>query len=712
MKSPIRVDSHAKLTGRTKYIDDYREDCMLEGAIFFSPVHAGKITKIVFPTRFDLSEFTIVLSGDIPGENIVPEPVCDQLFLVEQHIGYKGQPILAVAHPDRETVRQFVEEIRIEVEPYEALTETKVAMDDERNAFGNEIVIDHGAHRKVDPKWIFTRSVYYTPHQEQAYLEPQGMLARYDDQTRVMHVRGTMQCPYFVKSAVDRIMGNKIEKTIVQVSEGIGGAFGGKEDFPNIVAGLSALLSYKSGKPVKIVLDRAVDIQVTTKRHPSRTEIQSWIDPSDHSIRKLSVDFRLDAGFYQTLSPVVLARGVLHAGGCYRCDDVYIRGRLMRSNTPPNGAFRGFGAPQSLFAIESHIDDLAHRLKVDPLEFRRKNLFSEGDPMPTTQAVPEDHIHDALERLIEISDYEKKVLEFAEYNRTHHDKKGIGLSVAMHGGGYTGNGEKLMKSEVKVVIEKDATVKVYVINTEMGQGVQTTLAQCVAEELGHPLEKTFYMFPDTSKAPDSGPTVASRTIYIIGNLLRKLARDIRSEIGEAPLADYIRQHPDKFPMERHDFFEADESVDFDETTYKGTGYKDYSWAACAVEITYDPDTWTVEPLKVWSVLDIGKVINHDIAIGQVIGGVTQGIFWGLTEYFEKEGVGRMNGLTDYVLPTTLDAPDFAVEFIHTDSDIAKGLGEIPMDFPAAALRNAVLFASGKKFCEIPLIPERIFREET
>ncbi len=710
MKSPTRIDSHAKLTGKTRYIDDYKEINLLHGAIFFAPVHAGKIIKVTFPTEYDLSEFTIVLSGDIPGENKVPEPVNDQLFLVEQHIYHMGQPILGVAHESRETAREFIRGIRIETEPHDAIIATKNALDDPANAFGEEIVIDHGPHREIDPKWIHTRKIYYTPHQEQAYLEPQGMIARYDDDTRVMHIRGTMQCPYFVKEAVEAIMGSKIEEAIVRVAEGIGGAFGGKEDFPNVIAGITALLSWKSLRPVKTILERADDIQVTTKRHPSRTEIESWIDPDDQSIKKLSIDFRLDAGYYQTDSPVVLARGVLHAGGCYRCDDVFIRGRLIRSNTPPNGAFRGFGAPQSIFAIESHIDDIARKLNMDALEFRRRNLLRKGDRLPTTQTVQEDHMYDAMEKALAISNYQSKAREFDLYNLTHKDKKGIGLSVAFHGGGYTGNGEKVLKSEIKLVIEPDATAHIYVINTEMGQGAQTTLAQCFAEELGHPLEKTVYMHPDTSQAPNSGPTVASRTIYIVGNLLRKLARDIHNEIGEGSLEEFVRQNPGQFPREYRSHFVPDESVQFDENTYKGMGYKDYSWAACVVEIAYEPETYTVRPTRIWNVLDIGKVINHEVAVGQVIGGVTQGIAYALTEYFEKEGFGRMNGLTDYVLPTTLDAPEFIVEFIHIDSDLAKGLGEIPMDYPAAAVRNAFLFATGTPINEIPLIPERIFRE--
>ena len=196
----------------------------------------------------------------------------------------------------------------------------------------------------------------------------------------------------------------------------------------------------------------------------------------------------------------------------------------------------------------------------------------------------------------------------------------------------------------------------------------------------------------------------------MGNLLRKLAREIRSELDGDTLEDYTAGHPEEFPKEYRAKFAPDESVEFDEETYRGSGYKDYSWAACVVEIAYEPETWTIRPVKVWSVLDIGKVIHHDIAVGQVIGGVMQGIAYGLTESFEKPGFGRMHGLTDYVLPTTMDAPEFAVEFIHTDSDIAKGLGEIPMNFPAAALRNAFHFIDGVAIDEIPLIPERVFRE--
>jgi xanthine dehydrogenase molybdopterin-binding subunit B len=197
-----------------------------------------------------------------------------------------------------------------------------------------------------------------------------------------MHMVGSMQCPYFVKEAVEAIMGPAAAHVRVEAAEGIGGAFGGKEDFPNVLAGAAALLAWRSGRPVKFVLERGDDLLMTTKRHPSRVTIESWTDCETGRLMKLDIDYRLDAGACQTLSPVVLARGVLHAGGCYACPDVRVRGRLYRSDTPPNGAFRGFGAPQAEFAIEAHMEDITAALGVGPASFRRVNLLRMGDRFP------------------------------------------------------------------------------------------------------------------------------------------------------------------------------------------------------------------------------------------------------------------------------------------------------------------------------------------
>jgi CO/xanthine dehydrogenase Mo-binding subunit len=706
MENVIRVDARKKAAGKTLYTDDYKIPGMWLGAILTSPVDRGRIVELTLPRTADA---VFVTAADIPGENIVPEPVSDELFFATDELFYRGQPIAAVACGTAERLRELLAAIVLRVEPLPALTDPNTALDDEGNVFGHEILIDHGPNQAPDPGWVHLLGVYRTAHQEQAYLEPQGVIATYHPDRSEMRILGSMQCPYFVKEGVEAIMGDTIGEAVVEVSEGVGGAFGGKEDFPSLLSGIAALLAYKSRKPVKLVLDRAQDFKMTTKRHPSRTEIESWSDPATGEIRKMRVDFRLDAGYYQTLSPVVLSRGALHAGGAYHHRDTRVLARLLRSNTPPNGAFRGFGAPQSLFAVEAHIDDLARRLGKTPLEIRRANLIRPGGVFPTTQVIREDHLHELLIEVLKWSDYERKLREYAEYNRAHDDKLGVGLSLGMHGGGYTGNGERFLDSEVRVRIESDGLARVFVSNVDMGQGCATTLAQMFARELRHPLELTVYQRPDTSKTPNSGPTVASRTIYVVGGILRRLARRISGEIGGQTLLESIRRNPETYPREYRQKYEPDPSVVFDADTYKGMGYRDYSWAASMADIRYLADERRIFPREFYTVVDIGEPVNPQIAEGQVEGGIAQAFGWALTEWVHKPGLGRLSGLTDYSAPTSLDLPAIRVRFLHTDSNVAKGLGELPMDFPAPALRNALLNATGIAVPELPLTPETILR---
>ena len=710
MKEIRKFDARPKLNGSYKFLDDYSKKNMLHAQFLYSTCHHGLIREITFPENYNLSEFTIVGAKDIPGENIVPEPVSDQLFMADKEVFHYGQIIMGIAHADRRILREFIKNVKIDYEELPAITDPKECMDNLDNHFGREIIIDHSKCEEPNPAWKHHHTTYYTPHQEQAYLEPQGMLAEFNPEDKVMFIRATCQCPFFVKDGAEALLGNSVSEVIIETSEGIGGAFGGKEDFPSLMAGVTALLSIKSGKPVKMVLEREDDIQITTKRHPARVEIESWTNPEDNKIMRCRVDYRLDAGAYQTLSPVVLARGVLHAAGGYNIPDMIIKGKLMQSHTPSNGAFRGFGAPQAFAAMEAHVENIAADLCVAPLEFRKANIFKLGDEFPTTQKVVEENLQHCLDRVIEKSDYQKKYEEFNEWNKTHKDKKGLGISMGYHGGGYTGNGEKVLNSEVKVTVDKDAYIKIYVSNTDMGQGAHTTLAQMFFEAIDHPREKCWVQLPNTSKTPNSGPTVASRTIYIIGNLLRKMAKNIQADLGFDNLEEYVAANQDQFPREFRMNFVPDSSIVFDEETYVGMAYKDYSWAAAVTEIYYHADTYNVELKKHWTVMDIGKVVNHEIARGQAEGGIVQGLGYGLSEYFYKPGYGRMHGFTDYTLPTTLDIPEIDVEFIHTDNPIAKGLGEIPMDYPAPSIRNAVLHALGIQVNEYPMTPERIMQE--
>src|SRR5271155_1674351 len=267
-----------------------------------------------------------------------------------------------------------------------------------------------------------------------------------------------------------------------------GGAFGGKEEYPSMIATHAALLAIKSGKPVKIIYDRMEDMAATTKRHPSRTRLRTAVS-GEGKILGGEIDFTIDGGAYLTLSPVVLSRGAIHAGGPYYWPSVRIRAKAVATNTPPHGAFRGFGAPQSLFAMERHMDRIAEVVGLSPVEIRRRNLLKPGQTTTTEQVIREEiDLDQLLDRALELSDYAAKKETFAEENLRNSanklsTKKGIGIATFLHGAGFTGSGERYLSSVVGVEACDDGGVRVLVSSTEFGQGTNTVLCQIAAETL-------------------------------------------------------------------------------------------------------------------------------------------------------------------------------------------------------------------------------------
>lgn len=711
-QSPRRVDGRSKVTGATRYLDDYGgvDGAELTGALVCSTCPRGRVTAVAYPEDMDLSELTIVTARDIPGQNVVPEPVADQPFLADGEVLHVGQPILGVAHASPDALARFVRGIRVSYDEEAAVTDPEEAFDRPQTAFGRRLCVGRRAVVDTTAASIRVSGTYRTPHQEQAYLEPQAAQAAFDPVTRTVVVMASLQCPFFVKEAVESILGREAREVIVRTPDGVGGGFGGKEDFPNVLAGIAALLSYRSGKSVRIVLDRGQDVSITTKRHPSRVRIDAAVEPKTGRIAEMEIDYRLDAGAYQTLSPVVLSRGVLHAAGAYACRSVSVSGTLHRTNTPPNGAFRGFGAPQALFAVEAHAERMAAAAGLDPLAFRMANALRPGDRLPTGQIVTGTGLLDCLERVAGISGFAEKRANYTRRNlRASPDGEllGIGMSMGLHGAGFTGNGERRLDSEVAVTVLPTGTVIVHTAAVDMGQGVYTTLAQVVAEALGIPLERTAAGPPDTSQAPNSGPTVASRTICVVGGILRDLSRRVLEELGTSDLAAFVAANRALFPREWRARYRPPAGDTFDDERYTGPAYQDYSWVATVSEIRFEPLTYRILPWRSWTVLDVGKVVNPQIAMGQAEGGVIQAWGWALTEVCYRKGMGRARGFTDYALPMSLDLPEICVQFVHTDDPVAKGLGEIPMDCPAASIRNALAHATGLFLDCLPLTPETI-----
>jgi CO/xanthine dehydrogenase Mo-binding subunit len=749
----LRKEGVEKLTGAARYIDDIAFDGMLYGKTIRSRIARGRIKAIAYDSSVDWSRIVVADYRDIAGANYVALIENDQPLLAESLIQHYDEPILLVAAESKREVEVAARHLHIEYDelPPVLTIEEALAADEilypPDNVFKRFLIgrgdVDEGFARAD----LIIEGEYRVPHQEQLYIEPQGMIAIPGDQT--ITVMGSMQCPYYVHKALKQLFNLSDEQTIV-IQTTTGGGFGGKEEYPSMIAAHAALLARKAGRPVKLIYDRAEDIAATTKRHPGVIRHRTGVT-YDGRLTASEIDIVMDGGAYVTLTPVVLSRGAIHALGPYRCDNVRITARAVATNTPPNGAFRGFGAPQVAFAYEMQMEKIAAALDIEPLELRRLNILREGDVTATGQQLKWSvGASDVLEAVIEGSRYTEKRAAAHAFNQQVEDslqsahppadnrRRGVGLSFFFHGAGFTGSGEAKMKARAGVEITGAAGARILTGSTEIGQGTRTIFGQIVAEELGIPFDQIEIEEADTSKVPDSGPTVASRTTMVVGRVVQLAAREAKEKLtrfvaerfgaAEATLSDghfmaddqtlasfdemareYIAMHGALLAYAQ---YASPPGIEWDDETYSGDAYPVYSWGAEVAEVEIDMDTCEVVVTHITTAQDIGRAINPVLAAGQIEGGTLQAVGYGLLEevVWDKGRVVN-NRLTNYIIPTALDAPEMQtiiVEKAYPHGPFgAKGVGELPMNGGAPAIGAAVFNATGAFVSEIPITPERL-----
>jgi len=724
-----RKEGRDKVTGRAKYIDDMELPGMLYGATVRSRIPRGKIRNITFGPGIAWDEFVVVSAKDIPGKNCVALISDDQPCLAEEAINHPEEPILLLAHSNRHILPKAVEAVAIEYDPLPALFTMEASERCEQVIWGTDntfkkYLVEKG---EVDSVWAkadyIVEGEYATGAQEQLYIENNGVIASFDGEHGIT-VWGSLQCPYYVHKALMKLC-NLPEDKVRVVQMETGGAFGGKEDYPSMIAAHAALLAIKSGKPVKLVYDRMEDMTATTKRHPSRTRHRTAVS-RDGKILGGEIEFVIDGGAYATLSSVVLSRGTIHAGGPYYWPNVRIRAKAVATNAPPHGAFRGFGAPQSLFAMERHMDRIAATAGLSPVEIRRRNFLKRGETTTTDQVIHEAiDLDQLLERTLTLSGYRAKRERFRIENQSGMRRKGIGIAAFLHGAGFTGSGERYLASVVGVEGCADGRVQVLVSSTEFGQGTNTVLCQIAAEALGLPYDAITIAQPDTQQVPNSGPTVASRTVMVVGKLVESAARGLRQTLiasgvlGEKYSPDEFRAACARRVAERGALkswarYEAPSGIFWDDEKYRGEAYAAYAWAVYVAEVTVDLNAYSVTVDDFVALQEVGKVLHPVLARGQITGGVAQGIGFALYEKVVWQDGRMVNGqMTNYIMPTSADLPPIRVYFeelgnVHGAFG-AKGIGELPMDGPAPAIVNAVEDALGIGFSTIPLLPEDIFQ---
>jgi len=681
-----RVDVRDKLKGVTRYIEDIVFEDLHYARTLRSTIPKGKIVKIDYPPIEE--GITIVDHTDVCYKNEVAMILKDMPIFASESVNYVGEPISLIVGKDKDQIIRYYNQIKI---TYENDSSAIFTMDEgfEKGEIFSEHTFNVGALEDITYDDCFVQE-YETGYQEQVYMEKQGVVGTFEDD--IVTVYGSLQCPYYVLNAMKHAL-NLDETKVRVIQTPTGGAFGGKEEYPSLMALQVAVAAMKVKKPVRLIFDRREDMAFTTKRHPSKSIIKTYLN--NKKIVGMSFEINLDSGPYIGLSDVVLQRAIFTMMGCYMFDFIKVTGRTIKTNNIFTGAFRGFGAPQSMYALELHMNQLGRYLDIDPIDLRRPYFVKKGDKTSTNGIFNEDIYLDKMtDMLLDLIDYETVECE-------DDPNIGYGFSFIPHGGGFTGDGEAVhIKAEVHLKKDCDGDIHILISNVEMGQGAITALSKIVASALDYPMERIFYQQPDTFKVPDSGPTVASRTTMVVGGLLYKAALKLKNQLDS------------KEEILIKEYFKQPDYVKWNQDKLEGNAYMAYSWSIIMARVEVDPLTYEVNCTDIYGIYDVGVPIDERLLLGQIHGGVIQGLGYGLLEKMTSEkGLIQQHSFSNYVIPTTCDIPNIHSEWImnkYVDGPFgAKAVGELTLVGVAPAVASAVEQVINKRINKLPVTPELI-----
>ncbi|NUU97505.1 xanthine dehydrogenase family protein molybdopterin-binding subunit [Marinitoga sp. 1138] len=741
-----RIEAHEKAYGEAKYTPDLYLDRMIYAGVVYSNVPHGILKSIDISEAENVSGIIKVATyKDVPGTNKFGVLIKDMWFLVPigEKIRFEHDAIALIAGETKEAVEEAIKKVKFEIEELQPVLTIEESIKDEIKVHDPESNI--AFHKKIrrgeidkafENADLVIEREFRTDYQEQAYLETQGAVAYYDGE--IMKIYASMQCPFYVQEDVSEILDIPFNKVDVIQME-TGGGFGGKEDVPSYIASKAALLSYLTKRPVKLIYSREHDIKETSKRHPSKSHYKVAFK-KDGTLLGVKVESYLDMGAYSTLSPIVMYRTLTHAAGAYKVPNVHVDVYGVYTNKVPCGAFRGFGSPQVLFAIERVMDEAAEKLNIDPWEIRYKNALEVGAETSTGHKLEFSvGAKKTLENIKKLSNYEELKKEVEEFNKTNKIKKrGLGWSHIIYGVSLGAGGQHLDASNSEVHVFPDGTINIMFGGTEIGQGSKTAISMIVSEILGQKLEKIKVLQTDTFIVQDSGPTVASRTTIFSGNAAKDAAEKIKNNILE-----FLS---DKFDVEKSDIeinlgyykikdknFTFDEiakmandanvklnesgwfkspKLHFDMENGVGEAYVTYTYSTQLSLVEVDTLTGKIDVKKMWISHDIGKAINYDGVIGQIQGGAVQGMGHAIMEEIkQKEGKIITDNFNNYIIPTIKDIPEIVADVVEEEFPYgpfgAKGIGEPSLMTAPPSIANAVAHATGKKITKIPISMEDI-----
>ena len=715
-KSIKKVDHDVKITGKEIYVGDYMHASdggrILTGRLLRAKCAHGIILNIKVP---DMPEgYTYVSAEDVPVNvcfyPITVGPVMDDKrredllnacpVFADKEVLYYGQPVGLIAGPDGQKVRELISLCTVECEPLPAIT----SLDEATEAlFSIEREVGNPDAAFKDADFIFEDRIT-TGHQYQGYLEPQGIMAEYDGKTGVYYIHGSMQCPYTLRQTLACTL-NTDESKIIVKQDATGGAFGGKEEFPSYFAPQVAAAAKKCNKAVRVILDRSEDLQFNSKRHPSDTKIRLAV--KNNHVIGMEVNGKLNTGAFISTGADVLKRYGLTFPGPYEIPNLKIKVSAMKTNTPPCGAFRGFGTPQSCFASEIAMAHLAKKLGIPESEFKLEHTAKCGGINTTGGTYKHEvPLKKMFEKAEKATSYLEKKERYAKQPK-HRIARGIGFAFGFQGTTFIGCGEWAFGGW-RVMLEKDENdrVTIYCSQADMGQGVRTAFCKIAAETLSIPFDNVKMDYPVTSFECNTGGTVASRSVMIVGSIVKKAAEELKSK--------WI---PGKKQSAEAHFEKPAHVGPFDETSLIGDAFMEFVWNCSVIEVSIDMCSGKINIEDVYCIFDVGTPIDENILRGQMEGGLLQAVGYAALEKLVINEKGWMynTGFPDYHIPVASDVPNIRVDFYDSEYEAgpfgAKAAGELPFAGIPAAYAMAVEQALGTvkpiSVCGIPFRAENV-----
>jgi len=741
----INLDAKSHVRGESIYVDDIP---LVQGTVyacvFDSPVAHGKL-KAVDKSIAELSEgvVRVITAKDLIGENQIGGIIPDEPLLAEREVHFQGQPIAIVVATTEELARKAAKKIKVNIRELDPITDPRVA------AANGSLIVPPKRFKLGDTDIAFHTCDYVfegradVNGQEHLYIETQGAYAIPTENG--IRIHSSTQGPTAVQKTVCRVTGLAMHHVEVDVQR-LGGGFGGKEDQANTWAAVCAVASQLTKRPVKYALHRMEDMRMTGKRHPYSADYKIGLD-KDLRIIAYEVTLYQNAGASADLSPPVLERTLFHCTNSYYVPNVSARAYSCRTNLPPNTAFRGFGGPQGMFMIEAAITHAADALGVDRTVIQRKNLIRDGDEFPYGQTAESDAIT-TWEQGNAKYDFAKLRKEAEDFNaRSRYVKKGVAFMPVCFGISFTKTPMNHARSLVHVYT--DGSVAVSTGAVEMGQGVNTKIAQVAAEVFSLPIERVKVQTANTLRIANTSPTAASAAADLNGKATELACETILSRLkdvaktmveaqsaddislnngfvmrnGDATDFDWIRlvneAHLQRVSLSEHAHYTTP-GINFDWGTAKGSPFAYHVYGTAIVGVTVDCLRGRYEVDYVKCCHDFGTSMNMDVDYGQIEGGIVQGLGWMTMEdlVYDDEGKLRSNALSTYKVPDIYSVPkEIAIHPLDTTrKNLAvfnsKAVGEPPLMYGIGAyfaIRDAVIAFNPKADppFDAPFTPEKV-----